>query len=167
LTARAAATAPGAPLNLNSTVQGGTVTLTWGAPGGADPATSYFLEAGASSRAANLAAFSTGTSATSYVAQGVAPGTYYVRVRGENAGGRSETSNEVVVTVGSTGCVGAPSAPTNLVGSAAGNTVTLNWTAPSTGCPATSYVLQAGTTSGSSALANSNTGSSSTTYVAT
>lgn len=55
-------------------------------------------------------------------------------------------------------------APTNLTASVSGSTVVLNWTA-SPG--ATSYIIQAGSTSGQSNLANSGTGSSSPTLTVT
>lgn len=162
----AAATAPGAPINLTATVVGSTVTLVWMASPSMDPVTTYVLEAGSSAGAANLANFATGGAATSFVAPGVGAGTYFVRVRSQNASGTSAASNEVVITVGGGACVSAPNAPGGLAGTASGSTVTLTWSAPASGCPVTAYVLEAGSSAGQSNLANSSTGSSSTSYVA-
>jgi hypothetical protein len=164
--AAAAASAPTAPSGLTATASGSTVTLTWLAPTGTDPATSYTIEAGSAPGLANLANFATGNSATTFTASGVGAGTYYVRVRATNGSGASAASNEATLVVGSAACNSAPNAPAGLSSSVSGSTVSLAWTAPSGGCAATSYVLQAGLTSGSSALANANVGSA-TSYVAT
>jgi hypothetical protein len=164
--AAAEVTAPTAPNNLVATVTGNTVTLTWAAPASVDPVVTYILEAGSSPGAANLANFTTGTTATSFVAVGVAPGTFYVRVRSQNAGGASAASQEVVIVVGTSGCTSAPNPPTGLVAAVSGTTVTLTWSAPAAGCTPTGYVLQAGSSSGLSNLANFSTGSPATSFVA-
>jgi hypothetical protein len=163
----AGATAPGAPGTLTASVNGSTVTLTWSAPGSGDPVTSYVLEAGSATGLANLANASTGSTATTYVAPGVGVGTYFVRVRAQNAAGVSAVSNEVVVTVGQSACTSAPNAPTGLTAAASGSTVTITWSAPGGGCAPTSYILQAGSAAGLSNLAVTNTGSVATTLVVT
>ena len=56
----------------------------------------------------------------------------------------------------------APDAPTNLASSVSGGTVTLTWVAPSSGDPATSYVIQAGSAPGASNVAGFDTGSAAT-----
>jgi hypothetical protein len=61
----------------------------------------------------------------------------------------------------------APGSPTNLTASAIGNVVTLTWTAPSSGDAPTSYVIEAGSSSGASNLANFDTGSTATALMAT
>jgi hypothetical protein len=161
----AAITAPGAPTNLTSSVNGGTVTLTWGAPTSVDPASSYVIEAGATAGSTNIAVFDTLSSATSFTVSGVPAGTYFVRVRARNSAGTSSTSNEVVVIVGGA-CTSAPGAPTGLGSSVSGSTVTLTWTAPAGGCAPTGYIVEAGSSSGASNLANFNTGSTATTFSA-
>jgi hypothetical protein len=92
------AAAAGAPTNLAATVAGSSVTLSWTAPLTASE-TSYRLEAGSASGLSDLASVSTGSTATSYSASGVAPGTYYVRVKAISGDATSAPSNEVVVTV--------------------------------------------------------------------
>lgn len=59
----------------------------------------------------------------------------------------------------------AVSAPISLKGSVSGSTVSLTWTKPSSGTP-TSYQVQAGSSSGSSNLANLNTGNPNTSFTA-
>jgi hypothetical protein len=61
----------------------------------------------------------------------------------------------------------APGAPGNFTATASGNTVTLAWTAPASGDPATSYVIEAGSGSGTANLANFSTGNTQTTYTTT
>jgi formylmethanofuran dehydrogenase subunit E len=158
---------PGAPINLAAAVTGSTVTLTWTAPATGDPVASYILEAGSTPGASNLANVATGNAATIFVATGVGAGTYYVRVRAENASGAGAASNEVVVVVGAPPCAAPPNAPTGLASIVTGGTVTLTWNGSSGGCAPTSYVVQAGSGAGLSNLANANTGSTATTFVAT
>jgi predicted phage tail protein len=146
-------------------VSGDTVTLSWTAASTPDAASSYVIEAGSSPGAANLASFDTGTAATGLTVRNVPQGTYFVRVRASNNSGVGAPSNEIVVNVGgSGGCVAAPSAPTNLNGAVNASSVTLTWGAPGAGCPATTYVIEAGSASGQSNLANFNTGTAATTY---
>jgi len=57
------------------------------------------------------------------------------------------------------------SAPTNLTASSSGSSVTLNWTAPSSGTP-TAYIIEAGSVSGLANLANFSTGNTATTFSA-
>lgn len=158
---RADATAPSGPSNLVATSSGSTVTLTWSAPASGDPVTAYIIEAGSSPGLSNLANFSTGDAATTFTASGVGNGTFYVRVRAQNAAGTGAASNEATLVVGgAAGCTGAPGAPSGLTGSATGGTVSLSWSAPGGGCVVTSYVLQAGSAPGLSDLANSAVGTS-------
>jgi hypothetical protein len=161
--AAAGVTAPGAPADLSATAAGSTVTLTWSANGN-DAATTFVIEAGSAPGLANLANFPT-SAATSFSASGVGAGTYYVRVRAQNNGGVSGASNEAILIVGAAGCTSAPNASGGLVTSVSGSTVTLTWNAPPAGCTPSSYVLEAGSSAGSSDLANANVGAG-TSYVA-
>jgi hypothetical protein len=95
----AGATAPGAPTNLQVTVTGQTVILTWNAPTTGDPVTTYVLDAGAAPGLDNLLRQSPLGAGTAFTAIGVAAGTYYVRIRARNDAGTSGPSNEITVTV--------------------------------------------------------------------
>lgn len=139
-------TAPGAPTSLTTSSSGSNVTLSWGAPTTGGTPSAYMIEAGSSSGSANLTNFSTGSTATTFSAGGVASGTYFVRVKATNAAGTSAASNESILTVGGA-CTAAPSAPTGLaVVSNSGGNVTLTWTAPG-GSP-TTYIVEAGSATG-------------------
>jgi hypothetical protein len=89
-------TAPGPPGGLAATVTGSTVTLTWTAGSGAS---SYQLQAGSSPGRVDLADQNLLSPATSYVASNVGSGTYFVRVRSNNACGQSAPSNEVTIII--------------------------------------------------------------------
>jgi len=162
----AGAVAPGAPTGLTATASGSSVTLTWSVPVGGDPVQSYVIEAGSTTGASNLANLLTGTTATTFSTGGVPNGTYFVRVRASNGAGLSAPSNEAILVVGPAACTAAPGPPGNLFASATTNgTVTVTWTAAS-GAP-TSYVIEAGSASGLSNLANSDLGGTPLTYTAT
>jgi len=158
--------APSAPGNFAATSSGTNAILTWTAPASGEPVQSYVIEAGSTSGATNLANFPTGNALTTFSASSVGAGTYYLRVRAQNSGGVSGPSNESILVVGSSACTSVPNAPGGLATSASGTAVTLTWIAPVGGCAPTSYVLQAGSAAGLSNLANSNTGSTATSYVA-
>jgi hypothetical protein len=157
--------APGAPSNLSATVSGSTVTLNWTAPVGGDAPTSYVVQAGSSTGLNNLANFDTGSTSTTLVVLNVPAGTYFVRVRANNAAGAGAASNEFQLVVAGGAPCGSLSAPSGVSASVTGSTVVLSWTAPS-GCSPTSYIIQAGSTSGASDLANFSTGSTATTFTA-
>ncbi len=164
--AGSAAIAPSATMNLVASSSGSSVTLTWSAPTGGDPVTTYIIEAGSAPGLANLANFATGNTLTTFQASGVGAGTYYVRIRAANAAGSGSPSNEAVLVVTGTGPCIPPGLPIGLtIAANSGGTVTLTWTAP-TG-PITSYVLDAGSGSGLSNLASSDLGTSATTLTAT
>lgn len=139
MTVRAAI--PTAPTNLAASVSGLNATFTWTAAGNAP--TQYFLQAGLAP-GQTFVEFPVGLT-TTMPASGPA-GTYYVRVVAANAEGRSPASNEVIVTLGGGGCA-VPTAPVNLRAIIRGSEGFIFWNRPLVG-PATSYVLQAGTTPG-------------------
>ena len=119
--------APSAPANLTSQTSGHTVALTWS---GASGAAQYRIEAGSRAGAIDLATIDTGSTQTSFIANGVGDGVYYVRVRAVVGVSASTPSNEVIVSVGgATPCSGAPPPPTALTSSVSGTVVSLNWTA--------------------------------------
>ena len=154
---------PDPPSNLTSSSNGSYVTLTWSPPSSGTTVTAYSIEAGSSSGLSNLANFSTGNTATAYSASGIAGGTYYIRVRASDGVGASAPSNETVLRV--SGCTN-PGAPTGLsVVLSSGGTIALSWTAGS-GNP-TSYIVEAGSSSGLTNVANSDLGSPATSLTAT
>lgn len=157
--------APGAPSGLAAAATGSTISLSWRAPSTGGSPSGYVIEAGSASGLANLASFSTGSTATSFSSGGVGAGAYYVRVRAANAAGRSGASNESLLVVGGGGgCSSAPGAPSGFTTSSSGSTVTLRWNAA--GGNPTTYVVEAGSAPGLSNLANSDLGSPATSYVA-
>lgn len=84
----------GFTLTFNS---GGTVSFVWSAAAGA---TSYIIEAGSAPGTANLANSNLGSSATAATFSGVGAGTYFVRLRSQNACGTSGgASNEITLVV--------------------------------------------------------------------
>ncbi len=145
------------PTALVATWVGTNVQLSWTAPSGspAEMPAYYIIEAGSESGDTNVGTVNVGA-ATNFVVD-VPPGTYYVRVRGVNDRGVSDPSNELVLQGR-----GAPGTPRNLAMSASGNTVRLSWSAPNSGGPVASYVLEAGSGPGLSDLAVVDIGSATT-----
>ena len=90
---------PGPPVDLTFFVSGSDVTLGWGVPRGGSVPTSYVIQAGSSWGASNLADIDTQSTAISFWAPNVPPGSYFVRVLGKNGCGTGDASNEVIVTV--------------------------------------------------------------------
>ena len=143
--------APAAPTNLRAVTDGFNVQFTWTAPSLASGggATSYILEAGVSP---GTTIVTIPVNATSHLAAGVPPGTFYVRVRGVNAAGTGAPSAEVVLTVTASGS--SPlEPPTNVVAFMSGGLLTLTWAAPTTGGVPTGYVVEAGSATGLSNIA--------------
>ncbi len=152
--------APGAPRALTSSSTGSSISLSWNAPASGGPPTSYVIEAGSATGLADLANVSTGNTSTSFAASGVGDGTYFVRVRASNAVGVSGPSNEVTLIVGTV----PPGAPSGLVWSSAGSSITLSWTAPGTGDSPAAYTIEAGSSPGLADLANFSTGNTVTSF---
>jgi hypothetical protein len=146
---------PGAPQALTAAVIGSTVTLTWTAPAGAPPQ-SYVIEAAVVPNGPVIASLP--VNGTTLVVPGVPNGVYFVRVRGVSGGVPGAASNEVTVSVASIGCPGPPSPPANVRVFAQGTVISLNWAPPAVGCPATDYIILAGTAPGLSNIAQVNMG---------
>ena len=90
--------APGTPDGLTVVSNaGGTIVLVWNSASGLP--TSYVVEAGSASGTTNLSNVDSGGPVPTLTTNGVARGTYYIRVRAKNACGVSGPSNEVVVVV--------------------------------------------------------------------
>jgi predicted nicotinamide N-methyase len=156
---------PDAPSGLAVVVAGASVTVTWRAPTTGCSPTQYVIEAGSAPGLSNLAAFSTGSAATTFAASAVPSGTYYVRVRSTALAGTSAPSNEATFSiVGAVPCSGAPSVPAGVISTVHGNAVVISWTASSGAV--LSYMIEAGSASGLANLAVIDTGSSSTSLTA-
>lgn len=135
---------PAAPGNLQATVTGADVTLSWNA---APAATSYRVIVGSHPGGSDLVNLDLGN-ATSLGAGAVPVGTYFVRVHAVLASAVSPPSTELTLTLG-------PQPPANLQATASGSTVTVQWS-PAPG--AISYRLAAGSAPGASNVFSGNVG---------
>lgn len=129
-----------------------TVNLSW-TPGAGDPPASYrldyFTEDAPTVRALDVGA-------TQQVSGQVPPGFYHLRVRGVNAFGLGDLSNEVIL---SAGYFSAPGPPTNLVARVQGSTVDFTWSPPSVGT-VQNYLLSARQSPGGAVVAAMTLGAS-------
>ncbi len=146
-------------------VSGRQLTLTWDAPAGPVAPTGYVLFAGSAAGRSDLATIDLGSAATTFTAE-APPGTYFLRVAGRSSCGVGAVSNDAVAAIsgggGGTGGGVVPVAPAGLSATLSGNVVTLSWSAPVTGATPTSYVVDVGTTSGTTNLGSVNTGGTAT-----
>jgi glucose/arabinose dehydrogenase len=149
----AASNLPSPPSDVRAVVSGSTVTISWTPPLTGIIPTGYQLEAGSVAGSANLAIVAAGATQTSLAFPGIPQGAYYVRIRSVAPTGVSAASNEIVVIVGGTGCVGAPPSPTDFASSVSGRTVTLVWNVPSTSDGPTAFAIEAGSATGLANLA--------------
>jgi glucose/arabinose dehydrogenase len=135
---------PEPPPSLTHQVQGSTVSLSWAPASTGGTVQGYRMEVGSRSGLADLLTME--TTLTSFVAQGVPNGQYFVRVRAFNDHGISGPSPEVEVRVG---CA-PPPAPSGLGAEVGGGYAEVFWDAAA---GATSYVLEAGSGPGLSDVA--------------
>jgi Metallo-peptidase family M12B Reprolysin-like/Bacterial Ig domain len=156
---------PYAPVMQAPSVSGSLLSLSWNAPAGTVAPSSYVLFAGSGPGRADLAVLDLGSTATTFAAN-APPGTYFLRVAGRSACGVGATSNDTTAAVFSGGGGGGggvvPVPPTAVNASVNGRVISLSWTPPATGATPTSYVVDVGTTAGSSNLGSFNTGSTAT-----
>jgi hypothetical protein len=152
-------TLAGPPRNLNASVNGNSVTLSWSAPATGGTPIIYRLEAGTAPGARNVGDFPLSVALNSVLFNSVPNGIYYARLYALNAAGTSAASNEVTIVVCASGCTSPPGAVTSLAFQTNGNTVLLTWSAPSSGSNPTGYVVEAGTAPGLSNLGQFPTGS--------
>ena len=132
---------PLAPTALTTTINGSDLTLAWTAPAAA--VTTYTLLAGTTSGASDAATLALPGSQTT-VSGPVPSGTFFARVTATNSCGTSGPSGQVFFTLGAPDPL--PAAPTNLVASVSGQTVSLSWNDQA--APVTGYVVEAGTGAG-------------------
>ena len=137
--------APPPPTGLHAAIGGSSVSLAWFGPDA--NVDRYRLEVGTAPGLANLLTLALPGAQTTFAAAAPA-GTYFVRVRGENACGSSAASGEVRLTVGAGDPL--PAAPTALTATVSGSTVALTWTPPPG--PVTGYVVEAGLAAGQATL---------------
>ncbi len=135
---------PDAPTNFSVTAALSTVALSWTPATSGGPAQRYLVDAGTAPGVYNLGSTTFPASTTSTSVGGVPMGTYYLRVRAQNAIGTSPPTAERSATVGA--CT-PPGPPGTLTGSSADTLVNLQWSAPSTGVTQ-GYQLAVGTAPG-------------------
>ena len=157
-------TIPGPPINFSASVSAGTLSAAWDAsPIGASPQ-QYLIQVSTSTNFSSpLAELPTGLART-FSFSGVPPGAFYLRVVARNAAGFSGPSNVQVIGVPA---AQPPGAPSNLVANVNGNTLTLNWSTPTSGGAPTTYYIDAGTAAGSSNIASLPTGNTQTSFTVT
>ncbi len=153
---------PGAPEHAQLSVTGTFATFAWDPPTTGHGPMRYVVVAGTVPGGSDIGAFNVGLNES--IAAAVGPGTYYVRVRAENPGGAGPATADQTFTVEPPQLPGPPSTFASQV---VGTTVTLTWQAPVSGGAATSYVVEAGTSSGLANLAIFDTGSSALQIVVT
>lgn len=132
--------APAAPADLDVTVNGSTLTLSW-AESPSRGVRAYRIEAGAAGGPFGFATQVPASTTTFTVP--APPGAFDVRVRAIGDCGESVTTNTQSFSVG--GAALPPGAPEDLTATANGSAVTIAWSAPVTGGAAIRYVLEAGT----------------------
>ncbi|MDH4065795.1 MAG: M12 family metallo-peptidase, partial [Acidobacteriota bacterium] len=133
-----ATTLPSAPQNLQATVVGNTITVTWQAPAQGGAISAYVVQAGTGAGLSDV--FNGSVGAVTTVSSPIANGTYYIRVLAQNSLGAGPATADVVATVGA-----PPGPPENVVASTAGGTIFLSWSPPVSGGAVSTYIVQAGT----------------------
>ncbi len=137
--------APAPPTRLTADLTAAGVVLTW-AP--SSRTTTYTLAAGTASRGRDIGTLTVPVTQTSLTTP-APPGTYFLRVRANNACGTSPESGEVFFTVGSG--VPTPDPPANLTVSVSGSAVSLWWLLQDPAYAA-EYVLEVGSSAGQADL---------------
>jgi hypothetical protein len=138
---------PDAPSDFNVVVDAHTAWLTWWPAWGGAAAAGYVLEAGPAPGTTTVSVSTNTSYPLPYRVSGVAPGRYYVRVRGWNSVGVGPPSveREVVVNADGSGRLQAPPEPSAWM---SGRRLTLSWGAPPSGGIPTGYIVEAGTAAG-------------------
>jgi TonB family protein len=147
-----------APSNLQASVNGHLITLSWQPPTVA--VTAYLVEAGTGPGLSNIASQPLPASPPA-LSVPVPDGTYFIRVRAARPSGTSAPSNEVIVVVG---CSQPPPAPDAfaMAQGPGGNPVQFSWAAPAV--PVDAFQLEAGSASGLADLTRLTLPGSATTF---
>jgi hypothetical protein len=151
---------PPSARNLSATVTGSQVALAWDVPFGPTPP-NYILQAGNTSGVYNLFTGSIG-GVRSLVANNLPNGAYYWRLIGDHSTFQQPPSDEAFFQIGSGGPCTPPGPPANFNFSVTGLQVTLQWQAPASGGPPTTYIVEAGSAPDLANLYNAPTGSTAT-----
>ena len=142
---------PGPPTGLAVTVLGPQVSFGWQASAGGGAPENWRLELGSAAGGLDRGTFTIPTAVTS-VSGPLPASEYFARVRGINAAGPGEPSNEVHFRVGDVPACDAPQAPVLLPATVTNRLVTLAWRAPGN-VAVGAYRLLVGSTPGASDLA--------------
>lgn len=116
---------PAGPTNLQASVAGSHVGLSWQLGPGGGPAGALVFAISSSPGGFNLGLIPVGIS-TQTSTPAPPPGTYFTRLYAVGPGGVSPASNEVPITIGPAGC--AVPVPPVLTAAVAGTTVNFSWT---------------------------------------
>jgi hypothetical protein len=145
-------TAPDPPTAPIATTGSTSVRLSWTPASTGGAPTHYVIRAGRAPGASDLGTFNVGN--TTSVAANLPTGVYYIAITAVNERGPSQPTPEISFTL--TGAPPAPGAP-RLEATAAGNSLSMSWT-PASGGEVSSYVVQAGSTSGASDIYSGSVG---------
>lgn len=153
---------PDPPTAFSASAQLSTATFSWTPASTGGAVQQFLIDAGTAPGVYNLGTVPVNAPATSFTAGGVPAGTYYLRMRAQNALGVSAPTAERTLVVG--GC-SIPSAPPAFTGSANGQQVAMQWTAPAG--VVQGYRLVAGSAPGASNLASVDLPATPTAFAAT
>lgn len=143
-----AATPPGTPRNPAVTVTGTTVRFGWEAPASGSTPTGYLIEAGLEAGRVDIEPIP--WSSTTFEAENVPTGRYFLRVRAVAGATSGAATSDVVADV--VPDLAPPGVPTGLAPTVTGRMVTLRWSAPTGGASVAAYILEVGSSSGASNL---------------
>lgn len=153
---------PDTPTAFSASAQLSTATFTWTPATTGGAVQRFLIDAGTAPGNYNLGTVPVTAPTTTLSVGGVPAGTYYLRIKAQNALGTSAPTAERTLVVG--GCT-VPSAPPTFTGSANGQQVAMQWTAP--GGIVQGYRLVAGTAPGLSNLASVDLPATPTSFAAT
>lgn len=143
------ATPPQTPTAFTASASLSTVTLQWTPAATGGQVQRYLIDAGTVPGNYNLGTITLNGPAASTAVGGVAPGTYYVRLRAQNLFGTSAPTAERSVTVGA---CSPPLPPASFTGTSNDTVVNAQWTPPASGVVG-GYQIHAGSAPGAANIA--------------